>query len=261
MAQTLAPAAFIGHGTPMNALERNRWTEAWASFGGALEGARALLVVSAHWYINATAVTSMARPRTIHDFFGFPQQLFDMRYPAPGDPELASHIAEALQPHWVGLDADSWGLDHGTWSVLCHMVPDADIPVIQLSIDGSKPLPYHFELGRALHGLRSEGIAVIGSGNIVHHLGMLDMRRPDAGYDWAQSFDAHVVELLTGGDPSAILETPSRPEFANAVPTFDHYAPAVYFAGLVAEDPEPAKVLVGGCALGSLSMTSLTLGA
>jgi 4,5-DOPA dioxygenase extradiol len=261
MANELAPAAFIGHGTPINALDHNRYTEAWASFGRTLDGVRALLVVSAHWYIGATAVTAMARPRTIHDFFGFPQALFDVRYPAPGDPALAQHITEALDPHWVGLDADSWGLDHGTWSVLRHMVPDADIPVLQLSIDSSKPMPYHFELGRALARLRAEGIAVIGSGNIVHHLGMLDMRLPDDGYDWARSFDAHIVDLLTAGDPAQILESPARPEFTNAVPTFDHFAPAVYFAGLVADAPEPAKVLVDGCALGSLSMTSMTLGA
>lgn len=255
---TTMPAAFIGHGSPMNAIETNRYTAAWRAFGESVPTPRAILVVSAHWYTNATAVTAMPNPRTIHDFYGFPQQLFDVEYPAPGLPDLADEVADIVKPTWVGHDVDTWGIDHGTWSVLAHAFPRADIPVVQLSLNAFKGLDHHLEMGRKLAPLRERGVLVVGSGNIVHNLGAMDMRHPDAGFDWARRFDDAARERLLD-DPASVTGLDAHRDFHAAVPTPDHYLPLLYVAGLA--DRTPLQPLVEGYAGGSLSMASYTLGA
>lgn len=253
-------AAFLGHGSPMNALEHNGYTETWRSFGQDGPRPRALLLVSAHWYEAFTAVTAMEQPRTIHDFRGFPQPLFDVRYPAPGDPALASEVATLLAPTEVALDREGWGLDHGAWSVLVHAFPAHDVPVVQLSIHARQPFAYHFELGRRLAPLRERGVAIVGSGNVVHNLREIDWQKPDAGFDWAQRFDESAREIMRER-PGDVLELTQHADFARAVPTPDHFLPLLYVAGLAVEAVEPVQVAAAGYAYGSLSMTSFTLGA
>ncbi len=256
---TVMPAAFIGHGNPMNALERNRYTEAWRAFGQAVPRPRAILVVSAHWYVHATAVTAMPRPRTIHDFFGFPPELFGVTYEAPGLPELAAEVADVVSPTWVGADVDSWGIDHGAWSVLVHAFPDADVPVAQLSINALKGADHHLQLGAALAPLREDGVLVVGSGNVVHNLGGVSRAMPDAGFDWARRFDDAARELMLT-DPTAVPRLDGHRDYGLAVPTPDHFLPLLYLAGMAGATGTTAEVLVDGYAYGSLSMTSYTIG-
>ncbi len=254
------PELFIGHGSPMNTLEQNGFTEAWGAFGRHLPRPRALLVVSAHWYFGATAVTAMAKPRTIHDFYGFPQPLFDFDYPAPGDPELAGEIVELVKPQWMGLDRDQWGIDHGTWSVLAHVYPEADIPVVQLSINALRPLDYHVDLAARLDKLRDRGVMIIASGNVVHNLRRLQWDQRDLAYDWAQRFDDAVVEQLVR-EPGDILRVMEHPDYELAVPTPDHLIPLLYVAGLAAAEGTNPEPLVRGYAMGSISMTCYGIGA
>ena len=231
------PAAFIGHGSPMNTLESNRYTSAWQVLGRSLPKPRAVLAISAHWYVNGSAVTAMRQPRVIHDFYGFPQALFDFDYPAPGSPEVAEEVAELVRPSFVGLDQDSWGLDHGTWS----------------GID------YHFELGGSLAALRRRGIFILGSGNVVHNLRRIDWGRRDGTYDWGERFDAEVKRIMTSA-PWELLGVGAHPDYAISVPTPEHFLPLAYLAGLCEAAGEAAEVLIEGGAMGSITMTSYLLG-
>jgi 4,5-DOPA dioxygenase extradiol len=201
----------------------------------------------------------MAQPRVIHDFFGFPPELSAFDYPAPGSPEVAQEVVDTLAPHYVGVDQDSWGLDHGTWSVLAHVFPNADIPVVQLSIHAGAPLAYHIELGTRLSALRDRGIFVVGSGNVVHNLRLIDWSRDDEGFDWADRFDAHVREIMTGA-PAELAAVQQHPDYMRAVPTPEHFLPLAYLAGLCEAAGEPAHPFAEGRTLGSLAMTSYLLG-
>jgi 4,5-DOPA dioxygenase extradiol len=255
-----APAVFFGHGSPMNALEQNRYSNAWATFGRTIPKPRAILVVSARWYVQVTAVTAMARPRTIHDFYGFPQELFEVQYPAPGSPELAEEVADVVKPTRVGLDRDGWGIDHGTWSVLVHAFPRADVPVVQLSIHTLRDFDSHLELGARLAPLRERGVLIVGSGNIVHNLRALNWSQPDAGFDWTRRFDDATRAILTE-TPSDAPALKSHADYARSSPTPDHFIPMLYIAGLASAASRPLEVLVDGYAFGSLSMASYMLDA
>lgn len=253
------PAAFIGHGSPMNTLEINRFTAVWRELGRTLPRPRAVLAISAHWFINSSAVTAMPNPKVIHDFYGFPQPLFDFDYPAKGAPEVAEEIADTVRPDYVALDRDSWGLDHGTWSVLAHVFPKADIPVVQLSIHAGEDLQYHLRLGERLAPLRERGIFILGSGNVVHNLRLINWHLADQGFDWAMAFDAEVQKIMTT-NPESLLTIHKHAEYRRAVPTPEHFLPLAYLAGLAVQVKQTPEVLVEGGAMGSLTMTSFVLG-
>lgn len=254
------PAVFFGHGNPMNALLDNSYTRAWAALGKQIPMPKAILSVSAHWYIPGTSVTAMRVPRTIHDFGGFPQDLYEIDYPAPGDPALAERIRDLLAPISVDL-GDDWGLDHGTWTVLRHAFPRADIPVVQLSIDKRQPSQYHYDIGKRLSPLRDEGILVVGSGNIVHNLHAYAWgRRAVEPYDWAVRFEVKARDLLLKADDGPLIdyETLGR-DAALSIPTPDHYLPLLYVIALRRESDTirfPAEGVDGG----SVSMLAVRLG-
>lgn len=253
------PALFIGHGSPMNTIEKNRWTDGWRTMGESLPVPRALLVVSAHWYIGATAVTAMPHPRTIHDFRGFPPELFAFQYNAPGAPDIAREVAEIAKPTPVALDETQWGLDHGTWSVLAHLFPNADVPVVQLSIDATKPLAHHLDLATRLAPLREQGVMILGSGNVVHNLRLIDWRAGDTGAGWADRFDEAALQQMQEA-PGDILKLAKHPDYAAAVPTPDHFVPLLTAAGLAAGAGVGATSMFEGRTMGSLSMTSYMIG-
>ena len=252
------PVVFFGHGSPMNTLDHNQYTEAWRRLGESIPAPRAILCVSAHWYTEGTAVTAMVKPRTIHDFYGFPQALFDVQYPAPGEPKLASRVRDLLAPLDVALD-QSWGLDHGTWSVLKHAYPGADVPVVQLSIDGTQPPRFHYETGRRLAPLRDEGILIAGSGNVVHNLRLMK-RGGGPAFDWAVRFNERIRNSLASRDHRTLIDLEDLGEDARlSVPTPEHYLPLLYVAGLQRED-EAMSFLVDGYDLGSISMLTAAAG-
>ena len=257
-ARSRMPAVFFGHGSPMNTLERNKYTEIWRKLGESIPAPKAILCVSAHWYTRGTAVTAMEKPKTIHDFYGFPKELFDVEYPASGDPRLAERVREMLTPVEVQMD-ESWGLDHGTWSVLKHAYPDADIPVVQLSIDGTQPPEFHYETGKRLAPLRDEGVLVVGSGNVVHNLGVMK-RAGGPAFDWAVRFNEEVREALATRDHQALIEFERLGEDARlSVPTPEHYLPLLYIAALQRNDEE-MSFAVDGYEMGSLGMLTAAAG-
>jgi 4,5-DOPA dioxygenase extradiol len=256
----LHPALFLGHGSPMLAIEPGQYPEAWSRLGRALPRPRAILAVSAHWYTRGTAVTAMPRPKTIHDFYGFPEALYQVQYPAPGDPALAQRACELLAPVPVHADAREWGLDHGTWSVLRHLYPAADIPVVQLSIDGTLPHAAHLDLGARLAALRAEGVLVLGSGNVVHNLRALDRAAPGRGDGRAVAFDAWVRKAALAGDHAALAGYESGRDLARwSVPTPEHYLPLLYVLG-TQQDGETVSFPVEGFDLGALSMLAVQVG-
>jgi 4,5-DOPA dioxygenase extradiol len=257
----MLPTLFVGHGNPMNAIDENSYTRGWRGIGESLPRPRAILAVSAHWYVPGTAVTIVTAPRTIHDFGGFPPELYRVRYPAPGDPLLARRVASLLSPLDVARD-ESWGLDHGTWSVLRHLYPRADVPVVQLAIDETRPAAFHFELGRRLAPLREEGVLIMGSGNLVHNLHAYAWgRHVPEPYDWAVRFERQARELLEAGEYDRLVDYERLGRDALlSIPTPDHYLPLLYAAG-AALPGEPVSFPVEGIDGGSVSMLTVAIGA
>lgn len=256
------PVLFIGHGSPMNAIEDNAFSKRWQQMGKEIPRPKAVVVVSAHWLTKGTMVTAMPNPKTIHDFGGFPQALFDVKYPAPGNPELANEIQKLITNPAVELDHD-WGLDHGTWSVVKHMYPNADIPVLQLSIDYYKPPAYHYELAKQLLALRKKGVLIIGSGNMVHNLRMVawnKLSEPEYGFDWALEMNAVFKNKIENGLHKELIQYEKLHKAATlAIPTPDHYYPLLYILALQTDNDKVTffnDKVVGG----SLTMTSVKIG-
>lgn len=253
------PALFLGHGSPMNAIGSNTWVESWRRLGETLPRPRAILGISAHWYVRDTAVTAQANPPTLHDFYGFPPELFAIQYPAPGSAMLVDRIRELVKMTPVRPDHE-WGLDHGTWSVLLHLYPRADIPVVQLSLDATRVPAWHYALGRSLSTLRDEGILVVASGNVVHNLKMMRRDGTNAPWEWAVQFESQVRSLIERRDHGPLGEYLGLGEAARlSVPTPEHYLPLLYVLGMQRED-EPASFPTSGIDLGSISMLSVRVG-
>lgn len=261
MSANKMPAVFIGHGSPMNAISDNQYTQAWAALGQSLPKPKAILMISAHWYTRGTAVTAMAQPRTIHDFGGFPEPLYQMQYPASGSPELAQQVADLLAPLPVYLDKSEWGLDHGAWEILVRMYPQADIPVVQLSIDGTKPAAWHLEVGRKLASLREQGVMIMASGNVVHNLREMNWQHANVeAYPWARSFEQFVIEHLTSKQlPHPLTAALIREDGRRSNPSPEHFLPLLYVIGSW-DGKEAISTPTEGIVSGSLSMLSVQVG-
>lgn len=254
------PAIFFGHGNPMNALQVNDWTAAWTDLAKRIQRPRAILCISAHWYLPETSITNMTAPRTIHDFGGFPRELYEVNYPAPGSPELAQRVQDLLKPLPVNLD-NSWGLDHGTWSVLMHVYPKADVPIVQLSINETRDPSFHFDLGKRLAPLRDEQILIVGSGNLVHNLHAYAWgQHKPAPYDWALRFEAQARELMLKNDFEPLIDYEKLGRDALlSIPTPDHYLPLLYVLG-TRRNEDHIAFPVEGVDGGSISMLSVRVG-
>ncbi|HUL45012.1 MAG TPA: 4,5-DOPA dioxygenase extradiol [Bacteroidota bacterium] len=254
--ENIMPMLFIGHGSPMNAIEENQFSRGWTEIGKTLPHPQAVLCISAHWETSGTFVTAMEQPRTIHDFYGFPEELFEVHYPAPGSPALAHQTEEIVRKALIQLD-EMWGLDHGCWSVLKHLYPSADVPVLQLSLDHTKPADWHFDLASDLAALRRRGVLIVGSGNMVHNLRLIDWQHPDKPYDWAEEMNTKIKTRILEGNTDLLVRYERLGESAHlAIPTPEHYLPLLYI--LASREPnERITIFNDKAILGSISMTSL----
>lgn len=258
-AEKIMPMLFVGHGNPMNAIEDNEFSRGWRTIGHELPKPRAVLCISAHWETKGTYVTAMERPETIHDFYGFPVELFEVRYPAPGSPQLAAETKDIVKKAVVELD-QSWGLDHGCWSVVKHMYPDAGVPIIEMSLDYSKPARWHYELAQELSGLRTKGVLIIGSGNMVHNLRLVDWQHPDETFDWARETNERFKQLITKNEHRTLIDYRQLGKSVElSVPTPEHYLPMLYVLALL-KDNDEITFFNDRTLLGSISMTSFKVG-
>lgn len=247
------PALFVGHGSPMNAVENNKYTKKWQEIGGQLARPRAILMVSAHWYTHGTRIMDTKTPRLVYDMYGFPEELYRVQYPSPGSPELADRVQKLLSVP-VQID-NSWGIDHGAWSVLCRMFPQADIPVVQLSVDGTADAQTHFQMGRELASLHDEGVMIIGSGNVVHNLGRIQWEA-QGGFSWAEEFDGYVRDKIEKREfPDVVDYKKAGASAKMAFPMPDHFYPLLYVLG-ASNEADQLTVFNDDCLMGSLSMTS-----
>ncbi len=252
------PLLFVGHGSPMNAIEDNEFSRGWKTMSANLPKPNAVICVSAHWETRGTKITAMDQPKTIHDFGGFPQELFNVQYPALGNPDLAKEAADLIKTSHVDLD-HQWGLDHGCWSVVKNMYPDADIPVLQLSLDSTQAPQYHYDLAKELAALRKKGVLILGSGNIVHNLGMVDWNHLETGYDWAVELNEKIKTKILDGDHQSLIDYSSLGKEANwAIPSNEHYLPLLYILGLK-EEKENISFFNDKAVMGSITMTSVQI--
>jgi 4,5-DOPA dioxygenase extradiol len=253
------PVLFLGHGSPMNAIEDNEFSQGWKAVGKDLPKPHAILCISAHWETRGTFVTGMEKPRTIHDFGGFPKELFAVQYPAPGSPALAKQTQEAVTSAHIGVD-HQWGLDHGAWSVIIHLFPKANVPVVQLSLDRGLSPQQHYALARELAALRKKGVLIIGSGNMVHNLGVIDWRNPEGGYDWAIEANTRMKELILNEGHAQLADYSAQGiAFQLSIPTPEHYLPLLYVLGLK-DQREPVSLFNDRTVMGSIAMTSVKVG-